>query len=145
MQDNSNAPAFPVHGGGMLNGYPDDPRNGFIGGGITKREFFAAHALSGLAVHVDIRASTLAHGAALMARELADLTLDALEQSPRPAPQPKPLPDAGQAADDALEAALTALRRHDAPSQQEKAARDEAIENVRDALKTVRDHLSLPF
>lgn len=39
--NNANKPAYPVHGG-----YDnDDPRNQIIGGGLTKREYFAAMAM----------------------------------------------------------------------------------------------------
>jgi hypothetical protein len=41
---NADKPVYPVHGG--YDG--DDPRNHTIGGGLTKREYFAAMAMQGI-------------------------------------------------------------------------------------------------
>lgn len=42
MKTNPNDSAQPVHGGYMSDGDYDDPRNGTLQGGLTKREHFAA-------------------------------------------------------------------------------------------------------
>lgn len=44
IMNNGEQSAYPIHGGYQN----DDPRNQIIGGGLSKREYFAAMALQGL-------------------------------------------------------------------------------------------------
>lgn len=72
---NADKPAYPVHGGGY---YDDDPRNHTIGGGLTKREYFAAMAMQGMLASlsgISSDYSQIAH----MAIEQADELLKQLE------------------------------------------------------------------
>lgn len=44
MSDQHNPPAFPIHGGHER----DDPKNRILGGGMSLRDYFAAHIAAGM-------------------------------------------------------------------------------------------------
>ena len=77
-QNNNGGPAFPVHGGGMLDGEQDDARNQILQGGMTLRDWFAGQALMGLCA--DPSNHELyddEHDAAKSAYDIADAMLEA--------------------------------------------------------------------
>lgn len=78
---NADQPAHPVHGG-----YEDDDRrNQIIGGGLTKREYFAAIAMQGLLTkldHYDGEGNQAMSGLCYDAVSYADQLLRSLEQRP---------------------------------------------------------------
>lgn len=76
-------PAFPVHGGGLLCGEKDDPRNQILQGGMTLRDWFAGQALQGiLGTNYDwftsgTETGSRTHEAAAFAYSLADAMIAA--------------------------------------------------------------------